>query len=160
MRHHAAGRHLPSDVGAATHDRATKVHRPLTATLLWLEPRDVSAADALVIVSLDHCILDEPDLATMRQAIAAASQVPAGRVQIALTHTHGAGLMSRTRGEMPGGELIGPYLDELSAKLARASRRRQMSSGGRRRFYTATAAAIWRLSVISSTASDSSSYVD
>jgi hypothetical protein len=108
--------------GAATNDRATGVHRPLTATLLWLEPLEGSAAEALVIVSLDHCILDEPDLAAMRRAIAAASGLASNRVQISLTHTHGAGLMSRSRGEMPGGDLIGPYLDELAEKLAQLAK--------------------------------------
>jgi hypothetical protein len=39
-------------------------------------------------------------------------------VQIALSHTHGSGWMSRTRSHFPGGDLIGPYLDELAQKIA------------------------------------------
>ena len=45
--------------GAASHDRSTGVHRPLTATVLWLtdlnEPRSTDANK--VIVALDHCLL-------------------------------------------------------------------------------------------------------
>ena len=54
--------------GAATHDRATGVHKPLLATLLWLEPEAGDASQAFVIVALDHCILDTPDIEQMEQA--------------------------------------------------------------------------------------------
>ena len=33
--------------GAATHDRATGIHKPLLATLLWLEPESGDAAKRL-----------------------------------------------------------------------------------------------------------------
>jgi hypothetical protein len=102
--------------GAATHDRATGVHRPLLATLLWLEPAGARAMP-LVIVALDHCIFDGEDVALMQRSVAAAAGIEPTAVQIALTHTHAAGLMTRTRAESPGGELIGPYLDEVAAKL-------------------------------------------
>jgi hypothetical protein len=36
-----------------------------------------------------------------------------------LSHTHAAGLMTRSRSHLPGGELIGPYLDEVAAKVER-----------------------------------------
>lgn len=108
--------------GAATHDRATGVHRPLTATLLWLEPPEGDLQQALAIVSLDHCILDEADLRPMQQAVAQATAISPNRVLIALTHTHAAGLMSRTRANLPGGDLIGPYLDDVAARLSTLAR--------------------------------------
>jgi len=114
--------------GAATHDRATGVHRPLTATLLWLEPEGGSESQALVIVSLDHCLLDDADIAQMRGSIAAAAGIRPDQGQIAVTHTHAAGLMSRSRGGLPGGELIGPYLDRVAeqlGKLAESARHRR-----------------------------------
>src|SRR5438128_6338625 len=56
--------------GAATHDRAMGVHRPLVATLLWIEPESSDSTQALVIVSLDHCILDGSDIELMQQSVA------------------------------------------------------------------------------------------
>jgi hypothetical protein len=94
--------------GAALHDKATGVHRALTATLLWLEPHEGSAESARIIVSLDHCILDTPELISLRAAIEQASGIAAEQIHITLTHTHGSGWMSRKRSEFPGGDLIGP----------------------------------------------------
>src|SRR5207253_1434973 len=83
--------------GAATHERATGVHRPLVATLLWLEPQTGDASEAMVIVALDHCILDGPDFDEMRHAVAQATQVRSDQVLVTLAHTHAAGLMSPSR---------------------------------------------------------------
>src|SRR4051794_9319643 len=105
--------------GAATHDRTTGVHRPLVATLLWLEPQTGNASEALVIVALDHCILDGPDIQQMQNAVAGAAGIRAGQVLVTLAHTHAAGLMSRSRADQPGGELIAPYLDNLPAQLGK-----------------------------------------
>jgi len=105
--------------GAATHDRATGVHRPLTATLLWLEPETGDSSQALVIVSLDHCLLDDADIHQMRDSIAAATGIRAEQSQIAVSHTHAAGFMSRSRADQPGGEMIGPYLDRLTEQLGK-----------------------------------------
>src|SRR4051794_18967952 len=103
--------------GAATHDRATGVHRPLSATLLWLEPQSANVTQSLIVIVLDHCILDGSDLQSMQQAVANAANIQPDQVLIALTHTHAAGFMSRSRAALPGGELIGPYLDEVAGKL-------------------------------------------
>jgi hypothetical protein len=103
--------------GASTHERATGIHRPLLATLLWLGPLAGDSSQALVIVGLDHCILDEADLQQMREAIGRAANLRPAQVLISLSHTHAAGLMSRSRANCEGGELIGPYLDALSERL-------------------------------------------
>src|SRR5437764_13169898 len=105
--------------GAATHDRATGVHRPLLATILWLEPAAGDSSQALVIVSLDYCLLDDADIREIQHAVAGAAKIRREQVLVAVTHTHAAGLMSRSRAGEPGGELIGPYLDEMIAKLQR-----------------------------------------
>jgi len=104
--------------GAALHDKATGVHRPLTATLLRLEPHEGSPDQAQIIVSMDHCILDTPELIRLCAAIEQSTGVPADQIHITLTHTHGSGWMSRKRSDFPGGDLIGPYLDTLCDKLA------------------------------------------
>jgi hypothetical protein len=100
--------------GAATHDRATGVHKPLLATLLWLEPESEDHSQALLLVALDHCILDHADIELIRGSVAAAAAVRPEQVFVTLSHTHAAGLMSRSRSHLPGGELIGPYLDEIA----------------------------------------------
>lgn len=104
--------------GAAKHDVAAAVHRPLTATMLWLVPISGDTQASVVIVSLDHCILDAPDLQAMQVAVGHALAIETDRVFICLSHTHAAGLMSRTRSAAPGGDLIGPYLDSVTERLA------------------------------------------
>jgi hypothetical protein len=115
--------------GAATHDRATGVHKPLYATMLWLEPESGDLSQALVFVALDHCILDGPDIELIVQAVAAAAGLQAEQVLILLAHTHAAGLMSPSRAALPGGDLIEPYLNDLAVKAgllaAEAQSRRQ-----------------------------------
>src|SRR5580658_10119836 len=103
---------------AALHDQATGVHRPLEATLLWMEPHPPASGEPQVIVSLDHGVLDAQELHKIRDAIYASTTVGRNNVLVTVTHTHGAGWMSRTRSHLPGGELIGPYLDELVVRIA------------------------------------------
>ena len=104
--------------GAAAHDRATGVHRPLLATLLWVEPAEGPREEKQLIVALDHCILDGDELAKIVQAVSQAVPILPDQVHVALSHTHGSGWMSRTRAAFPGGELIGPYLDNLASTIA------------------------------------------
>src|SRR6266568_4526026 len=88
--------------GAATHDRATGVHRPLTATVLAMKPAD--GEGSFVLVSLDHCIFAEAEIENIRRHVAAETSFAAGDVHVSLTHTHSAGLMMRDRAALPGGE--------------------------------------------------------
>lgn len=104
--------------GAALHDRATGVHRPLEATLLWLEPATPDSGEPQIILALDHCILDAPELESIRQAVQSATGVAHENILVTLSHTHGSGWMSRTRSDLPGGEMLGPYLDELAIRMA------------------------------------------
>lgn len=120
--------------GAASHDRATGVHRPLLATALWLEPVGESASDRIapsdgslrslalsatqLVIALDHCVIDSAEMTRLRDAVAAAASLQPMQVHITLSHTHGSGWMSRSRSHFPGGELIGPYLDDVTSKLA------------------------------------------
>lgn len=105
--------------GAATHDRATSVHRPLLATALWLEPSAGGAAQ--LVIAIDHCVIDSAEMTRLRDAVARTTGLPATQVHIALSHTHGSGWMSRSRSHFPGGELIGPYLDDVASKLAQVA---------------------------------------
>jgi hypothetical protein len=95
--------------GAARHDRATGVHRPLLATAMYLEPLDGSGR--LLVLGLDHCIIDGAELLAIRTRV---GRTAPDDVMVTLSHTHGSAWMSRTRGNLPGGDLIGPYLDMLA----------------------------------------------
>ncbi len=104
--------------GAATHDRATGVHRPLLATALWLQPTAGDASQAQLVIALDHCVIDSVEMTRLCEAVCQATSLQESQVQITLSHTHGSGWMSRARAHFPGGDLIGPYLDDVAGKLA------------------------------------------
>jgi hypothetical protein len=103
--------------GAATHDRANGVHRPLLADVLWMEPLAGGHAQGQFLVMLDHCILEKAEVERMTSAICRASGAVPAQVQLTVSHTHAAGLMLRGRTPYPGGELIGPYLDSFADRL-------------------------------------------
>src|SRR5262245_34892349 len=94
---------------AAPQDRSTGVHKPAVATLLWLEPSGGDKSQALLIVALDHCLLDSYDLAQLKIVAAHASNIAPAQAVVTLSHTHAAGFLSRSRQKFTGGELIGPY---------------------------------------------------
>jgi hypothetical protein len=102
--------------GAAAHDRATGVHRPLTATAFLIGPGDPTAD--LIVVALDHCVLFQGPAAALPGAVAARAGLDCERLLIACSHTHSVGLMDSSRAELPGGDLIAPYLDQLTERLA------------------------------------------
>jgi Neutral/alkaline non-lysosomal ceramidase, N-terminal len=108
--------------GAATHDHATGVHRPLTATAAVFEP--LSAADfggekdRLVLVSLDHCLLGKEEAELVISTICKRCSLLPSQILLTFTHTHSAGLMSLDRVNLPGGELIPPYLRKVADTCA------------------------------------------
>jgi hypothetical protein len=104
--------------GAAAHDRATGVHRPLLADVLWLEPPAGDPPRGQLIVALDHCLLDGAEVERMSAAVCRASGIAPAQVHVTTSHTHAAGLMLRSRAAFPGGDLIGPYLDSVAETLA------------------------------------------
>lgn len=103
--------------GAATHDRSTGIHKPLLATALWLEPEHGDASQALLVVALDHCLLDSLDIKGLQDEAAGAAGISPTQTVITFSHTHAAGFLSRSRLNSAGGELIAPYLSELHAKV-------------------------------------------
>jgi hypothetical protein len=50
-------------------------------------------------------------------SIAKATKVPRDQVIVTFSHTHAAGLMDTSRAELPGGELIAPYLESLAGTV-------------------------------------------
>ena len=123
--------------GAATHDRSTGVHRPLTATVLLMRdlgddsvnhdasPRQhatINQRDVVnqqVVIAVDHCLLWTTEMTALLQSVSAATDLPVAQLTVFFSHTHGAGLMGMERRELPGGDLIAPYLADLASKIAR-----------------------------------------
>src|SRR5688572_12061734 len=89
--------------GAATHDRSTGIHRPLFATALILESQDAASPGRQIIVAIDHCLLRANDMAQLHSAVCHANSTAEHELHIAFSHTHGAGLMDRSRAALPGG---------------------------------------------------------
>ncbi|HVW01764.1 MAG TPA: hypothetical protein VHB77_15540, partial [Planctomycetaceae bacterium] len=83
--------------GAARHDRATGVHRPLVMTAAVFQAFDAEASPSAVqeqiLLSLDHCILGNAELERIEQAILAESRLEGAQLAIVCSHTHGAGLL-------------------------------------------------------------------
>src|SRR5262245_48291243 len=101
--------------GAATHERAAGVHRPLTATAVAFQtfPED-AASDGdteQILIAVDHCLLFAREMEALLDSVAQRAEVPPERLLVVFSHTHAAGLMDGSRAHLPGGELIGPYLE-------------------------------------------------
>lgn len=105
--------------GAATHEGSTGIHRPLTATAMVFRPPDESADNEqeLVLIAVDHVLLWDREMQRVRAAITERTHVDPSRVVITFSHTHAAGLMGLERGDLPGGDMIAPYLDRLGNDL-------------------------------------------
>lgn len=109
--------------GAAKHDRSTGVHRPLTATALRLAPSDSAEPDdAVLFIGLDHCLFWSDEMRRVLDGIAEQAGLPADRIVILFSHTHAAGLMGLERKDLPGGDLIEPYLKQLISTVGGISR--------------------------------------
>lgn len=106
--------------GAASHDRSTGIHRPLTATVLWLaDVNEPSSAEANnVIVALDHCLFWTEEMNQFLDQVSEQAHVDRDSIIVFFSHTHAAGLMGLERTDLPGGELIPTYLDQLAATTA------------------------------------------
>ncbi len=108
--------------GASTHDRSTGVHRPLTATATVFGDASAdapgAAGDRVILVSIEHCLLWHQEMSELLASVSRLADVPVAQLLITFSHTHAAGLLGRERASLPGGELIGPYLDQLAVRIA------------------------------------------
>ena len=99
--------------GAAAHDIADGVHLPLTTTALALLPDD---GPTRMIVGLDAAwIGGQDDWHDFLEAIAHAAGIPGqiNNILLSVSHTHAAPPLDRSRADLPGGELIAPYLNSI-----------------------------------------------
>ena len=119
--------------GAAKHDRATGVHRPLRATVAVFAPMERAEAASLspsggegqgavhhlqILLALDHCTLGAVEHEQLLTHVAQASGQPKETILVVFSHTHGAGLMGLERASLPGGDLIPAYLQSVAERAA------------------------------------------
>src|SRR5262245_2718833 len=102
--------------GAATHERATGVHRPLPATALVLQAQSLPASRETeqLIVAVDHCLLWAREMDALLASVCERTGLAREQISIAFSHSHAAGLLDLNRSQLPGGDLIAPYLGHLS----------------------------------------------
>ena len=104
--------------GAARHDRATGVHRPLRATVIGLQPIGGEHPTTCQLIGLiDHCMLGSAELDRIMELAKRSIREFDSQLHVVCSHTHAAGLMSLSRTHLPGGELIPGYLDQLGTEL-------------------------------------------
>ena len=106
--------------GAARHDRATGVHRPILGDVLVFGPVDAPGEIRLVRAHVDLVGLVARQHAALVDSLSVAAGVEQDRVDVTYSHTHSSGWYAPDRFEMPGGELIEPFLKDVEKKLAQA----------------------------------------
>src|SRR5262245_61552766 len=107
--------------GAAKHERATGVHRPLRATVAVFDAADQrpsSPETRQIVLALDHCVLGAVEHEQLVAHVAQASSQPKETILVVFSHTHGAGLMGLERASLPGGDLIPGYLRSVAGRAA------------------------------------------
>jgi hypothetical protein len=107
--------------GAAKHERATGVHRPLRATVAMFGAADAersSPETRQILLALDHCVLGAVEHEQLVRQVAEASGEAKEAILVVFSHTHAAGLMGLERESLPGGDLIPGYLRTLSERVA------------------------------------------
>ena len=118
----------PSDIyhrmwGAAKHDRATGIHRPLRSTVVLLA--SLEGGEQQFIIALDHCVMGRQEMNNLLDAVSEAADIPREELIVVFSHTHAAGLMGLERSNLPGGDLIGPYLESVAAQTIKLARETQ-----------------------------------
>jgi hypothetical protein len=108
--------------GAAVHDVAAGIHRPLTLTVLTLQAE--KNGDPLILAGADLGWWRDPkDEWYVRGALLDALGLDPARFLFNFTHTHAGPTLSRDDADKPGGEFIAPYLDSLRHDLIATTRR-------------------------------------
>jgi hypothetical protein len=107
--------------GAAMHDTAQGIHRPLFLTALAV--RDSAAAQPLVLLDTD--LGWWANLAyerAFRRRVVAALGLPEERLLSCVTHTHSAPPLCEPEPQWQGGELLSAYLERLEQAMVATAR--------------------------------------
>ncbi len=99
--------------GAASHDVATSIHRPLTLSVMTLERDDEQTP--LVLIEADGSWWQSQQLwhATHARLLAALS-LESQSLIFALSHTHSAPPLTTANTDMPGGDLLVQWVEQLT----------------------------------------------
>lgn len=107
--------------GAAKHDIAEGIHRPLTCTAIAFQKSRTEPP--LVLVALEYgCWGNTEDEWHVRGALLEALGLDPSRVIISLSHTHSGPTINRQMQDAPGGHLIAPYLDRVRDTVIEAAK--------------------------------------
>ena len=120
----------PADIyhrmwGAAKHDRATGIHQPLRATVTVLAPAE--GDERQFIIALDHCVMGRREMNNLLDAVSEGADIARADLIVVFSHTHAAGLMGLERADLPGGNLIAPYLEDLSKRVIELAKEAQQN---------------------------------
>ena len=97
--------------GAAAHDTADSIHRPLQLTVLVLSSHD---DDELILIDADLGWWKTPGVYQKFAAhLLEAVQVPTDWLIFALTHTHAGPPLMDPDEDLPGSDLLGPWMEQL-----------------------------------------------
>lgn len=104
--------------GAAKSDVATAIHRPMTLTVVTLQP--CNGGDPVALLSLDlGWYRSRVEERMLNQAVLD-SGIAQGRYIIALSHTHAGPVFCPGDAAKPGGDRIQGYLDAVAATIREA----------------------------------------
>lgn len=104
--------------GAARHHQATGIHRPLTAEIMAFADAGNEKANPFVRVQMDASGFVDPEYyEILVQAVCEGALVSADRVILAVSHTHAACFPVKNRLDLPGGDLIEPYIQDMADQL-------------------------------------------
>lgn len=97
--------------GAAAHDTADSIHRPLQLTVLVLASK---SEQPLILVDADLGWWKTPGVyqnfaGRLREAV----QIPDENLIFALTHTHAGPPLMEPDDDLPGSDLLGPWMEQL-----------------------------------------------
>jgi len=107
--------------GAAEHDVAEGVHRPLTVTALTLQTAPDTPPLALAALDLGWWRTRD-DERFVRQGVLEALGLAPARLMLALSHTHAGPVLCRADHAKPGGQYLAPYLEQMRDAVIRAIR--------------------------------------
>ena len=106
--------------GAATHDAAEGVHRPFAATAAVFAPL-AGDKPTLALVAADLGWFQHiPDEQTFRATILERTGLDEAALLINMSHTHSGANVNSQLADKPGGELIEPYIEQLTEQIGAA----------------------------------------
>lgn len=106
--------------GAAKHDTAAAVHRPLIVGAVAFI--GVDASDPLIYLQIDTCVIRHSSYALLEQEVQAATGIgDNARIVIQATHTHSGCPFSPENVDRPGGKLIPAYIEALHKAVREAT---------------------------------------